>query len=163
MRCYAASGAWEITIMFTKYFWLGSILFVAIAQPGNDEKAKKDLERMQGAWTMHALEINGKDEPAQNLQDTILTVQKDVYRTKVKDKELVGFRIKLDPSKTPMAIDMTQVMPDGTEKTFKGIYTFENDTLKMCRGLNPEQERPNQFATWPNTQYFVVTWKKLVK
>ena len=23
-----------------------------------------------------------------------------------------------------------------------------------------EQERPNQFATWPDTNYFVVTWKK---
>jgi hypothetical protein len=42
----------------------------------------------------------------------------------------------------------------------KGIYKIEKDTFQLCRGLTPEQERPQQFATWPNTSYFVVTWKK---
>jgi uncharacterized protein (TIGR03067 family) len=161
--CNAASGNPEIAIMFMTHFWLCPILLAALAQPADDGKAKKDLERMQGAWTMHALEIDGKDLPAPNIQGTILTIKGDVYRTKVKDKELSGFRIKLDPSKTPMMIDMIQTLPGGAEKTFKGIYTFENDTFKMCRGLNAEQDRPRQFATWPNTSYFVVTWKKQVK
>jgi hypothetical protein len=43
---------------------------------------------------------------------------------------------------------------------YKGIYVFENGVFKMCRGANPDQRRPNQFATWPDTGYFVVTWKK---
>jgi uncharacterized protein (TIGR03067 family) len=150
----------EIGIMLTKTLLLYPLLCLAFMQPTNEEKAKKDLERMQGTWTMHALEVDGKPVPEEKLKDTTLTVKGDDYRTKIKDKEPPGFQLKLDPSKNPQAVDMIQKQPDGTEKVIKGIYTFENDTLKICRGLNPQQERPNQFATWPETSYFVVTWKK---
>ena len=146
--------------MFTKSLWVCPLVVFAMAQPANDEKAKKDLERMQGTWTMHALEVDGKTVPDAKLQNTFLTVKGDEYRTKVKDMEPPGLRLKLDPSKDPKTVDMIQKQGDGSEKVIKGIYTFENDTLKICRGLTPEQERPNQFATWPNTSYFVVTWKK---
>lgn len=151
--------SWEFT-MLLKSLWIGPVVFLALAQPASDDKAKMDLERMQGAWTMHALEIDGKDLAADKIQDTLLIIKGDEYRTKVKEKLLPGFRIKLDPNKHPKAVDMIQTMPDGSEKTFKGIYTFEKDTFKVARGLNADQERPNQFATWPNTSYFVVTWKK---
>jgi len=147
--------------MFVRFLCIGPFLCLALAQPAAENKAKKDLEQMQGTWTMHALEINGKDEPPKRLQDTTLTIKKDDYRTTVKKKEQPsGFRIKLDPSKDPKHIDMIQAQPDGSEKVYKGIYVIEKDTLKICRGINPEQERPNQFATWPDTGYFVVTWKK---
>jgi uncharacterized protein (TIGR03067 family) len=146
--------------MLTKSCWLCPLLCVALAQPSTEEKAKKDLGRMQGSWTMQALEINGKDVPIDKLQGTVLTIKGEEYRTKIKDKELFGFRIKLDPSKDPKALDMIQKQPDGSEQVIKGIYVFENDVFKMCRGLKAEQERPNQFATWPDTGYFVVTWKK---
>jgi uncharacterized protein (TIGR03067 family) len=145
--------------MVSKSVGLALVICLALVQPAS-EKAKKDLERMQGKWTMHALEINGKDVPEPKLQNTTLTVKGDEYRTRVKDMEPAGFRLKLDPSKDPPAVDMIQTQPDGTEKVIKGIYTFEKDTFKICRGLTPEQERPNQFATWPGTSYFVVTWKK---
>ena len=72
-------------------------------------------------------------------------------------------RLKLDPSKEPKAVDMIKSVPGSADEVIKGIYTFENDTLKICRGLNASQERPNQFATWPDTNYFVVTWKKQAK
>ena len=146
--------------MFTKVLLPCLLLGLTLVQPANEEKAKKDLERMQGSWTMHALEVNGKPVPEDKLKDTTLTVKGDDYRTTIKDKTPPGFQLKLDPSKNPKAVDMVQKQPDGTEKVIKGIYTFENDTLKICRGLNPQQERPNQFATWPETSYFVVTWKK---
>ena len=147
--------------MFMKTLWLSPILLLALAQPAAEEKAKKDLERMQGVWTMQALEINGKD--VNKIDDTVLTVKKDEYKTTVKGKEQGGFRIVLDATKEPRWIDMIKKEPDGTEQVYKGIYTFENGLFKMCRGAVSQQERPNQFATWPDTGYFVVTWKKQVK
>src|SRR5262249_18824296 len=148
--------------MFLQPFWLGPFFCLALAQASAQEKANKDLERMQGRWTMQALEVNGKDVAEEKLQDTILIIKGDEYRTKVNDKEPPGYRLKLDASKNSKAVDMIQIQPDGVEKIIKGIYTFEDDRLKICRGLTPEQERPNQFATWPDTNYFVVTWKKQV-
>ena len=149
--------------MRSKSLWCLPFLCLAFAQPAGDDKAKKDLERVQGIWEMHALEINGKEVPPQRRDGTILIIKGSDYKTKVKDKELPGFQLKLDPSKNPKEVDMIQKQPDGTEKVIKGIYTFENDHFKMCRGLDASQERPSQFATWPDTNYFVVTWKKQAK
>jgi uncharacterized protein (TIGR03067 family) len=149
--------------MYLKSLLFGCMLCLALAQPANEEKAKKDLERMQGAWVLHALEVNGKDVPQPKLENTILVIKGDDYRTKVKDKEPPGFRLRLDPSKNPKAVDMIKSTPGSPDEVIKGIYTFENDTLKICRGLAASQERPNQFATWPDTNYFVVTWKKQTK
>jgi uncharacterized protein (TIGR03067 family) len=115
---------------------------------------------MQGEWILQSLEINGKDVPAPQLEGTVLTVKKDDYQTKTKDKELFSFRIKLDPSKDPKHIDMIKKEADGSEMTYKGIYVIEKGVFKMCRGLTADKDRPNQFATWPDTGYFVVTWKK---
>ena len=146
--------------MIAKSLWLGPLVCLLLAQPAGDDNARKDLEKMQGQWIMQGLEINGKDVPLDKLGDTLLTIKGDVYRTTIKDKDLLGFRIKLDPSKEPKTIDMIKKEPDGTEKVYKGIYAFENGVFKMCRGIEASQNRPNQFATWPDTGYFVVTWKK---
>ena len=131
------------------------LVFVALFQGGT---ADKELERLQGAWVMQAIEINGKAET--KIQETFLTIKKDEYNTSVKGKEPPGFRIKLDPTKEPKWLDMIQKQPDGSEKTFKAIYVIEKDTLKICRGIDANQDRPGQFATWPDTGYFMVTWKK---
>lgn len=147
--------------MFTKSCTLTALVFLTLAQATAQDAATKDLERLQGSWTMHALEINGKS--VSKIQETNLIVKKDEYKTTVKKKEQPGLKFKLDPSKNPKWIDMTQPQPDGTEKVLKGIYKIENDTFVICRGTVPEHERPNQFATWPDTGYFVVTWKKQVK
>jgi uncharacterized protein (TIGR03067 family) len=138
--------------------FLFPMLLMTAAQGNLDEKAKKDLESLQGAWVMHTLEINGKAES--KIQETFLNIKKDEYKTSVKGKEPPGFRLKLDPSKEPKWLDMIQTQADGSEKVFKAIYTIEKDTLKICRGIDATQDRPGQFATWPDTGYFMVTWKK---
>ena len=150
----------EYANMLTKSLCCMPFLWVVLLQAAGDDKAKKDLASMQGAWDMHALEINGKEVPPGQIGDTVLIIKGSEYRTKIKGKELFGFQLKLDPSKNPKEVDMVQKQADGSEKIVKGIYTFENGLFKMCRGLDANQERPTQFATWPGTNYFVVTWKK---
>lgn len=137
-------------------------LFLLTLQDAGEEKAKKDLAKLQGTWTMAALEVNGKDVPLDKLQGTTLTVKGHDYRVKVRDKTL-SCTIRLDPAKDPRAIDMTFTEKGSPDKLHKGIYKVDGDTFTIARGLNPEQERPNQFATWPDTNYFVVTWKRQPK
>jgi uncharacterized protein (TIGR03067 family) len=145
--------------MFAQSFWMASLLVLVAFQPGGEEKAKKDLEFMQGTWELHALEINGKTLSLDQLAGLVLVVKKDVYKTTLKDQTLFTFRIQLDPGKNPRAIDMT-MEKDGTETTVKAIYVIENGMLKICRPVRGDQERPTQFATWPDTDYLVATWKK---
>src|SRR5689334_16640602 len=117
--------------MIAKSLWFVPILCLALAQPAAEDKAKKDLAKMQGTWAMQALEINGKDVPVDKIGDTLLIVKADDYHTRIKGKDVAGFRLKLDPSKEPKEIDMIKKEPDGTEKVYKGIYKFDNDVLKI--------------------------------
>jgi uncharacterized protein (TIGR03067 family) len=130
---------------------------VVVAEPADE--SKKDLEKLQGEWVMAALEIDGKAIPEEKLRDTTLTIKDDKYIVTVKDnKHEVTFT--LDASQKPKAIDMS--FPDGTNaaKVGKGIYKIDGDTFVMCRAQMPDQARPTEFGTWPNTGYFMVTWKR---
>jgi uncharacterized protein (TIGR03067 family) len=142
--------------MLIKSLWLCPLLLLTFTQDAA-EKAKADLKKMQGEWVMETLEINGKS--VSKIQESFLIVKDDEYKTRVKKSEPPGFKLKLDPSKDPKHVDMIRD-EGGFQKVYKGIYTFEKGSLKICRGISPEQERPTVFATWPDTGYFVVTWKK---
>lgn len=122
--------------------------------------AKKDLDQIQGTWTMEALEVEGKLVPAEKLRGTTLVIKGDQYTTVVKDKKHT-VKIELDPAQKPKAIDMH--FPDGPDlpKLSKGIYEIDGDTLRICRAQATGQERPRQFVTETNTGLFIVTWKRM--
>ncbi len=146
--------------MFAKFLWLIPAVAFTLFQDVGTDKAAKHLAELQGTWEMERLEINGKEIGANQIGATLLNIRKNDYRTTVKGKELPGLRIKLDATKNPHWIDMVHVQPDGSEKLLKGIYKIDNGKFWMCRAASPDQERPNQFATWPDTNYFVVTWRR---
>ena len=148
--------------MLAKSLCLGSLLLVALLQTTGEEQAKQDLQKMQGTWTIAALEVDGKDVPADKLGGSILTIKGDHYEVKVKDTKH-GCTIKLDAGKTPRAIDMIFAQPGDADKIHKGVYKIDGDKLVICRGLNASQERPGQFATWPDTSVFVITWQRQAK
>jgi uncharacterized protein (TIGR03067 family) len=126
---------------------------------GAQEPAKKDLAALQGKWVMVALEVDGKPVPEDKIKDTFLIIKNNTYTTQVKGKSHET-TFTLDPAKKPKAIDMVFSEGDKKDRVLRGIYLIDGDTLKVCRGLQPEQERPTQFGTWPNTNLFLVTWKK---
>ncbi len=145
--------------MLARAVSLAPLAYLLLAQPDAGEAAKKDLQRLQGTWVMAALEVDGKDVGVAKVEGTTLTIKGEQYGVKVKDK-VHRCTIRLDPKKDPPAIDMIFTEPGGGEKVHKGIYKIDGDTFRICRGLGADQERPGQLATWPNTGYFVVTWKK---
>ena len=75
--------------MLAKSLCVTPIILLAFAQDGADDKAKKDLERLQGAWVMHALEINGKAET--KIQETFVNIKKDDYKTMVRAGNRLDF------------------------------------------------------------------------
>lgn len=134
-----------------------AVLVASYGQP--NDVAKKDLDHFQGEWVIAALEVNGADVPADRLEGTVLTVKGDQYAVKVKDTT-IRCRITLDPNKDPKEIDMLFLDGANKDKTQKGIYRLKDESIQISRGLEPAQNRPRDFATWPDTNYFMVTWKK---
>jgi uncharacterized protein (TIGR03067 family) len=136
-----------------------SLAFLLTGAAQNDA-AKKDLESIQGTWVMEALEVNGMDVAAEKLNGAVLTIKGDRYELKLKDKVINVFTLKLHPGKSPKELDMTAQEGANKDKVHRGIYKIENGKFIFARGLEPEQDRPTEFATWPGTNCFVVTWKK---
>src|SRR5215831_17670673 len=138
------------------------LLLIACLIPADDSKdkaIKADLDKLQGTYKMASLEVDGKAVPEDKLKTSTLTIKGDKYIIKVKDQTFETQMI-LDPEKKPKTIDMKFLDGVNKDKTALGIYKFDDDTFTMCRRLNPDQERPQDFGTWPNTNTFLVVWKK---
>jgi uncharacterized protein (TIGR03067 family) len=140
-------------------------IFAYLLLAGDDSKdkaIKADLEKIQGTYTMASLEVDGKAVPEEKLKTSTLTIKDDKYIIKVKDQTFETQMI-LDPEKKPKTIDMKFLDGVNKDKAALGIYKFDDDTFTMCRRLNPDQARPQDFGTWPNTNTFLVVWKKVKK
>src|SRR5262245_38366925 len=137
-------------------------MVVCLQLAGDDAKdkaIKADLEKLQGVYKMVSLEVDGKSVPEDKLKSSTLTIKGDKYIIKVND-QTYETQMTLDPEKKPKSIDMKFLDGANKDKSALGIYKIDGDTFTMCRGLNPGQTRPQDFGTWPDTNTFLVVWKK---
>jgi uncharacterized protein (TIGR03067 family) len=132
---------------------------IGLAQAGDD---KSDLDLMQGSWEIVSLVEKGEKAPKEELEALVVVIEKDTFTTLEKGKAVVKYRIKLDPSKTPKAIDFTHLLDKEKDKTEPGIYTFEKDLLKLV--LDEDKKgRPTVFEGKETASYSVMVLKKKAK
>ena len=129
---------------------------IAIAQEGD---SAKDLEAMQGTWLVASLVEIGKALPAAELAVLEVTIEKDTFTVKEKGEVAVQYQIKLDPEKTPKAIDFTHLIGENKGKTEPGIYTFDKGQLKLCLD-ETRKGRPTVFEGKETEKFSVITLKK---
>jgi uncharacterized protein (TIGR03067 family) len=140
--------------------------FAASGRSGTPAGDKADLEKevrkFQGTWTFESSVAGGKELPAGALEGLILTFEGDRHTVKKGDQVIqVGIQ-KLDPSKSPKAIDVT--LTEGVKKgtVMLGIYEINGDTLKVCFDAEG-QKRPTQFKSAPGSETFVNVHKRVKK
>jgi uncharacterized protein (TIGR03067 family) len=104
-----------------------------------DDASKKELDKLQGAWTIVSDERDGKPVAAD--QGARVTMSGDRFSTEKGDKVLRRGTLKLDPAKTPKTVDVTYTEGEFKGRTLLGVYNLEGDTWKICYGL-PGEERP---------------------
>jgi uncharacterized protein (TIGR03067 family) len=131
-----------------------AVLLLAVAQPSEKDNSKKDREKIQGQWAVVSWEGKSFSLDKEKAKNSNVVIKDDAWQPTVDGKKVIKLTAKLDPSKTPKAIDLTL-----TEKfagvappnfTMKGIYKIEGDTLTVCRTTKPDVDRPNEFKVGDN-------------
>ena len=125
---------------------LSALFLIAVplrADTPKDTEVKKDLDKLQGKWTVASIDENGKAAPADEVARFEITIKGDLFSIKTKDEANKELTIKLDPSAKPATIDMKP--KDGKEKNVMGIYKLDGDTLTIC-ATDENKERPKEFS-----------------
>jgi uncharacterized protein (TIGR03067 family) len=122
---------------------------------GDDSTDSMDVE---GTWKPLSAELAGKAFPEEVLKSMKLIIKGENYTAEVGEGKDEG-TVKLDPTKSPKAMDIKGTKGPNEGKTFLVIYELKGDDLKVCYDLSGES-RPSEFATKPDTKLFLVSYRR---
>ncbi|HKI35728.1 MAG TPA: TIGR03067 domain-containing protein [Gemmataceae bacterium] len=110
----------------------------------------EEMKKFQGSWKQVAWEKDGvKDHPDEQGWEPRVTFTGDTFVVTLADGSIpIKGTFKLDPTREPKALDMTDTFGEDAGKTFLAIYTLEGDRLTFC-AADDGQERPTEFRTGP--------------
>ncbi|WP_020470859.1 TIGR03067 domain-containing protein [Zavarzinella formosa] len=120
-----------------------------------------DKDKIQGNWRIMSLDLGFKVIK----REDELAEWKDTFDTEMVFKDdrhgqagQGGSKFKLDETRDPKQIT---VYSDDGKQTFRGIYTLEGDTLKMCmNGDGTSVCRPEEFVTKKGQAVIITTLKR---
>jgi uncharacterized protein (TIGR03067 family) len=129
---------------------------------GDKADVAKELKKFHGVWTFASVEAGGKKAPADDLKGLTITFADDRYTVKKGDEVIQVGTQKLDPSKSPKAIDVK--ITEGLNKgaAMLGIYEIDGDTLKVCFD-EQGKKRPTEFRSPADSATFVNVHKRVKK
>ena len=141
---------------------LESWFYVAEEKSGiNALEAARELEKLQGEWTMVSLEQRGVKRSEEVVSRIKLTVKGDqLIVSRQGEARERRETINIDPSQNPGILDLTG--PAGFISL--GIYKLEGDNLTLCRTIERgDIDRPREFKTTPEEGILAVemsVWKR---
>jgi uncharacterized protein (TIGR03067 family) len=132
------------------------LLFVPLAGAGD---AKKELEALQGKWEIAEV------TPAASkviFKDMTVVIQKDKMSWRKGDMVSKEDTIKLEPGKTPKAMDLIRLKGNPVGKVSQSIYKLEGDTLTLCTPILPEvSPRPTEFKGGEPSKAWLLVLKRV--
>jgi uncharacterized protein (TIGR03067 family) len=150
--------------MLRRSFWQSSLAtgFAVVLLIGANVRAAdapNDVKAAQGTWTLSAGEVDGKALTEKQLKGGKLEIKGDEYTVTMADEETLTGIEKLDPTKTPKAIDITDSNGPNKGKTSLGIYEIKGDEFRVVFAAIGKP-RPTRFATTAGTGQWMHVWKK---
>lgn len=122
---------------------------------GGAGDAKKDLDKLNGTWSVSELTYDGK---VQNLKfNFVFKGGEGVVEGNDRVKnEYARVRFKLDPDAKPNAVDITIIGGSQTDATMKGIYEIKGNELRLCAKVFGT-DRPTEFAAPEGSSIVLLT------
>ena len=133
------------------------LLTLLLLSPADNSQAAppKDLDRLQGEWTMVSGRVDGVDSVVKPPDGMRCTVKGEKVSFLHDGKVVEEVTIKLDPGKMPKAIDATL----DSQHVAPGIYRLGEETFTLCYTL-PGKSRPSDFAAKTGTGHNLSVWKR---
>jgi len=133
---------------------LAAILLVAA-----DDPAESDLDDLRGTWVCVSMERNGRKVPEEQYKDGVLIMDGETFTFKRGDEIITKGTRKLDPTRSPKALDDTHTEGRLKGRSYKGIYELDGDTFKTCNG-GLGADRPTEFGTKPGTGLLLIVYRR---
>ncbi len=119
---------------------------------------KEELAKLQGAWSIVALEVDGATMPENSVRGSQIVVKGSTFDTISMGATYQG-KLKIDAAKTPKTLDL--IFEAGPEKGNRAlaIYELDGDTWRICLTVTAKT-RPKAFATTPGSGLALETLKR---
>lgn len=137
-------------------------VFLAAVSLALAQDAASDAKKLEGAWEPVAVTADGKKLAEADVAKSgmRLTIDDHRYRVTVQGKLTEGGTFKLDPAKTPRALDLTITEGDDKGKMQLGIYKFDGDALTVALPPTGSKSRPKAFESTAENQVELTTFKR---
>jgi uncharacterized protein (TIGR03067 family) len=132
------------------------VALLAGAAAGRRGGTEGDAARIQGRWTVVAVEEDGRQRAVTKAD--VLVITGDTI-TEMIDGRPQGVGYRLGPAKEPKAIDIG--LPAGLRRCalIRAIYTLEGDALTICYDLDGEP-RPTEFTARKGSHQGLMTLER---
>jgi uncharacterized protein (TIGR03067 family) len=122
-----------------------------------DSATEKDLEGLQGMWSLVSAMEDGNSLAGDKVKETTIVIKDNTFRFPLlaEDATSNAGTFKLDATKTPKQMDTVS-----TEKeVMLGIYELEGDSYKVC--FAPVgKPRPSEFASKSGSGNILQVWER---
>jgi uncharacterized protein (TIGR03067 family) len=135
-------------------------LLVAADEPKGD--SKRDLEEMQGEWSMVSGERDGQAIPDEIAHSLKRIVKGDHFTAKRNDETFGAGTFKIDATKSPKTMDLTLSEGRQAGHAIPAIYELHGDTMRICYG-SPDKPRPTEFNAKAGSGQTCSTYKRAKK
>ena len=122
------------------------------------QESPKDLELMQGSWSIQTAELSGNPFPAEASKSIKLKIEGENYIVTANGSIDKG-TCKINPTANPKTLEITGVEGPNKGKTILAIYEIKEGELKVCYDLSGK-EFPKEFKSLNGTQLFLVSYTK---
>jgi uncharacterized protein (TIGR03067 family) len=116
------------------------------ADSREDDKTAEDQKRLEGAWIMMTEEDQGRELPADKLQERFrLVIEGSKWTLKENNgPEKKEWDVRTDSAKSPKQADFTYLFGENKGRVSHGIYELKGDSLRACIA-EPGESRPTEF------------------
>jgi uncharacterized protein (TIGR03067 family) len=131
----------------------------AIVLPARGDETAKELEKLQGTWSVVLAQEGGKEQADEMSKKVSIVIKGDIFSFKVEGApKSLDMKLKLDTTTKPKGVDLTSTIREG--QVGLGIYELSGDELKICWSRNVKA-RPDGFSTKPGDDRIFLTLKRI--